>query len=138
MRFRSPTDEPIRIALLSGHTAIVGPDWRELEPIFHRDAVANGCEREHAGAVPRTVAVQPSVAAAAKVESPEESYRRALTTMIQRDVEKDFTADSLPNINAVSKLCGFAARKEDVLRVFRQMKDEAEQPQDGSEPEGDA
>lgn len=125
MRFRSRTDEPVRLALLSGHTAVVGRDWRELPPIFHADAYKAGCQAEDSAAVEETT-VKPGPDAGNQVVDHDTAYRNALTTMVTRSEEGDFTAASLPNINVVSKLCGFTARKEDVLRVFRQMKEEAD------------
>lgn len=125
MLFRSPTNKPIRIALTSGHTATVGPEWRELPVLFHHHAMTSGCERSDNSVVPELTEVEPGPDAMNRVVDHDTAYRNALTAMIERDEEGDFTRDSLPNTNAVSKLCGFSARKEDVLRVFRAMKDEA-------------
>lgn len=130
MEFRSPNGADIRIALLSGHTAIVGAEFRELAPIFHRAAVAAGCERRDQPPPPAEAPVLPSTEAMHRTVTPDAALRGAITTMLEREVKGDFTADSLPNTNVVSKLCGFSARKEDVLRVFRAMKDEAGKAED--------
>ena len=42
MKFFAPTDEPLHLALTSGHTAVVMPEGTELHVMFHRQAVANG------------------------------------------------------------------------------------------------
>ena len=43
MKFRSPTDAPVHLALTSGHAAVVGPDPVELDARWHRVAIARGC-----------------------------------------------------------------------------------------------
>ena len=43
MKFRSPTQAPVHMALLSGHTCVVGPDPVELDARWHRVAVEHGC-----------------------------------------------------------------------------------------------
>jgi hypothetical protein len=126
MQFRSPTDEPIRIALLSGHTANVGPEWRSLPEIFHHAAMTHGCERDDSRVVPIQKPVEAGEEAMHQVTDIDAKYRAALITMLSRSQEGDFTTASLPNINTVSSLVGFAATKVDVLRVFREMKDEAD------------
>lgn len=129
MQFRSPTSAPISIVLLSGHSAVVGPEWRDLPELFHHDAVRLGCERTDQAPIPAKTQVEAGDESLGRDDgSHEAAYRQALTTMLDRDEEGDFTADALPNTNVVSGLCGFRARKEDVLRVFREMKDEAAAP----------
>lgn len=127
MRFRSPTAEPIRVASTNGHVAIIKKEWRELPETLHEAAVKAGAQQE--GQPKPPAKPKPAVASANasnQVANYDSAYREALTTMISRDVKGDFTKDSLPNIAAVSKLAGFAAVKEDVLRVFREMKAEAD------------
>ena len=41
-RFRSPTDTPLHVALISGHTAVIPPEGIELAPMFYREAIARG------------------------------------------------------------------------------------------------
>ena len=48
MRFRSPTDKPVYMALTSGHTLVVGPALIEVPKHFHRMAVMQGCLPEGA------------------------------------------------------------------------------------------
>ena len=125
MRFRSPTDEPKRVALKSGHTAIIGPEWRELPELFHYQAMQEGCLRDDNLVVPVQAEVKAGEGASNQTVDYNTAYRQALITMITREEPADFTAASLPNINVVSKLCGFSAKKEDVLEVFRQLKEES-------------
>ena|SRR5690348_13778412 len=125
MQFRSPNDNPIRLALTSGHSAIVSREWRELPEILHHAALSAGCECDQEHIVPKRVEVESGPDAMNRVVDHDGEYRKALAVMIERNEEGDFTGADLPNINVVSKLCGFSARKEDVLRVFRAMSAEA-------------
>lgn len=143
MYFRSHTGQPIRLALLSGHVTIVGPEWRELSQIFHQAAFQAGCERSDQPPPPAQLKRDDG----RSMGDHDAAYRAALVTMLSRNEEGDFTRDSLPNTNTVSGLCGFSARKEDVLRVFREMKEEAQAAADaetrtalggGTPPAGDA
>lgn len=126
MKFRSPTGEPIRVTSLSGHCDIIGPEWQELTEVLHLAALAAGaeCDKERVSA--RKVEPQSTPEAAARPTSHDDVYRRALAEMLERNEEGDFKADGSPNLNAVSKVAGLQAKKEDVMRVFREMKAEAE------------
>lgn len=124
MEFRSHLGEPVRLALDSGHITIVGAEWRELPEIFHRAATLAGCQRRDQAPPPDEI----KRPAGSEVVDHDTAYRAAIKTMLERNEDGDFTAASLPNINVVSKLCGFTARKEDVLETFRAMKAEAEVP----------
>ena len=42
MKFRSPSDQPIHIALTTGHTAVIPPDGVVLDKMFHKEASARG------------------------------------------------------------------------------------------------
>lgn len=134
MLFRAPTEEPVRLALLSGHVAIVHRDnegdhapWRALPPHFHQEALARGCECDTQIARADASPIQAGPDAMNQSAGYDDSYRAALVLMIERSEEGDFTKDKLPNISAVTKICGFTAKKEDVLRVWRVMIAEIEQ-----------
>lgn len=45
-KFKSRTGEPVRLALLSGHTAIVTGEWISLAEYFYESAYAAGCISE--------------------------------------------------------------------------------------------
>jgi hypothetical protein len=127
MQFRSPTSEPIRLALLSGHIAVIGQDWRELPEIFHSHAVKAGAERNDGkGPPPIMRPVRAGEDAIRGSIDYDTAYRDALKTMVTRSAAGDFTGASQPNIKVVSKLVGFSANREEVYRVFKAMKAEAE------------
>ena len=45
-KFRSRTGEAVRLALLSGHVAIVGSEWEDLHERFFEMAYSRGCISE--------------------------------------------------------------------------------------------
>lgn len=46
MKFKSLTNEPVRISMISGHITIVGTEFAELHERFHKDAYSLGCISE--------------------------------------------------------------------------------------------
>lgn len=126
MKFKSPTDTPVQIVLLSGHSTNIGPEFEEVADIFINEALARGCLPESTVRTPSTAKVEAGAGAQGQNNDPKADYRKAIVTMLDRSEDGDFTGDGLPNNNAVSKLVGFRAVKEDVLEVFREMKAEAE------------
>lgn len=131
MRYRHPTG--VRLALLSGHVAHVGPDWIELHARFHQSAVREQCEVEQ-NFIPAVPDVVPEASPQAVVNVDADSViRRALTIMIERDEAGDFTGTGQPSIKVVEKLGGIQVDKGKVYSIFRAMKAEAEA---SSESEG--
>lgn len=122
MQFRHPIG--VRLASTSGHTAIVGPEFRDLPPVLHADAMAAGCECSDTKIDPKA-SVQSSAEAKARPTNHDDVIREALELMLKRGEDGDFNRDNLPNTNVVSKLAGMSIRKEDALRVFRAMQAEA-------------
>ncbi len=139
MQFRSPTDEPIKlISTAGGHSAIVGSYWRELPQNLHRLALAEGCECDQSRFKAVDVVPESSPEAVSKIVDYPGAYRAAIQVMLGRNEETDFTNAGPPDIRQVSKLCGFQARKEDVLQVWHAMVKEADAGAPGDGDPGDA
>lgn len=99
MRFKSPTDKPIYLALTTGHTCTVGPEYAEIEDRFHRLAVVQG-------AIPEgTEHVQ--VAPAAEALTRQDVLLAMVRRMIDEALPSDFTNDGKVNANALSARVGF-------------------------------
>jgi hypothetical protein len=136
MKFRSPTDEPVQIRLLTGHTATVTREWQPLDEIFHAAAFEKRCEVDKGGVItPKDVQVQAAENSDGKFAEADDHYRAALTIMLERSEEGDFTQDGLPNLKALTKVIGFTAVREDAYRVYREMVAEAK-GEDGEGGEG--
>ena len=57
--WRSPGTEPVHLCLLSGHAIVIGPEGRELPPLFEAAAASANC-----------LCVKPKRAAKASVDAP--------------------------------------------------------------------
>lgn len=136
MKFKTSTGGELHIILLSGHSIVIGPDFGEVPDIFVNEALARGCIADRSIAEPNKTVVKAGAGAQGQ-EDQQQAYRKAFITMLERNEEGDFTNDNLPNTNAVSKLAGFRANKEEMLAEFRQMQIEAADAKPaGSDGEG--
>ena len=107
MKFRSPSDQPIHIALTTGHTAVVTPDGVELDPMFHKEASARGAVQFDDST---TIVMTPDVRKAA--------ITAALKGMLDGAAEGDFTAEGKPNLLRLKAAVGFAVTREEADAVF--------------------
>lgn len=124
-RFRSPDEETIRVVTDTSHVALVGPEWRELPPIYHAAALKAGCECDR-----RVVRVQKESSQAsadsAKRGDPEVLIERALKTMLEREQDGDFNdSNGEPSVDAVKKLAGINVKRAQISPVWRKLKAEA-------------
>ena len=113
MKFRSPSDQPIHIALTTGHTAVVPPDGVELDPMFHKEASARGavCFDENAHAVALTMT--PEVRKAA--------ISAAMKGMLDGANDGDFTADGKPNLVRLKAAVGFSVTRDEADAIFTEL-----------------
>lgn len=105
MRFKAPGDEPIHIALTSGHTAIVGVEYTELPAIFHREAIAAGC-------LPFGVEA-PAPEVAAPAFDRKQVIINAINDMLDGASEGDFTGDGKPDVRKLSARVGFTVDRNE-------------------------
>lgn len=115
MKFYSPSDEPLQIGLTSGHMAVIPSDGVELDPMFHREAVANG-------AIPETLRGVEGIGGAAGLTGVRESeIRLAITAMLDGDDEGDFNEDGKPNLNRLKAKLGFSVTREEADAAFEEL-----------------
>lgn len=133
MRYRHPSGA--RLALTSGHVTCVGPEWKELDSMFHAAALNARCEVDQSVIPAIADASLPSPSPQAVVSTDEFTViRRALETMIERDEPDDFTPNTqLPSIKVLEKLTGTQVSKSEVYRIYREMKAEAEASAESAE-----
>lgn len=109
MKFRSPSEEPIHVGLLTGHTALITPEGVELHPMFHKEASARGAiafdEGPASAVVESTVDRQAAIAAVIKA-------------MLDGSDADDFTADGKPNLTKVKARAGFTVTREEADAAF--------------------
>ncbi len=120
MKFKSPTEQPVHIALTSGHTAVVGPEPTELDPIFHREAIAREC-------IPDGVPVREHKPAAEKTRR--ETIKGALKEMIAGEDADDFLGNGHPNKAKLDARLGFKTERTEVDSIFGELVAEAQDDQ---------
>ncbi|MFN7152939.1 MAG: hypothetical protein ACK4OE_04540 [Acidovorax sp.] len=118
MKFRSPTDEPLHIALTSGHTAVVTAEGKTLDPMFQREAIARGA------LVGDTVA--PILGAADQFDR-KQIITDALNAMMDGDNPEDFNDDGKPALKRLNARLGFQASRSEVDAVFDELTKNASQ-----------
>jgi hypothetical protein len=99
MRFKSPDGKNVHIALVTGHTAVVGADYAELDPRFHREAIARGC-------IPFGTAEEEPAAEGASFDR-RQVILDAINAMLDGAEDGDFTGDGKPDVRRLSAKCGF-------------------------------
>lgn len=113
MKFRSPSDEPIHIALTTGHTAVVTPEGVELDSMFHKEASARGSVCFDDSTPAMALSMTPEVRKAAISE--------ALKGMLDGAAEGDFTAEGKPNLLRLKAAVGFSVTREEADAVFAEL-----------------
>lgn len=127
MKFRSPTETPIHVALTTGHTAVIPQEGVELAPMFHREAISRG-------AIPGSLTNEEalllsgnSAASMLAANTPPQGFdrnaeiRKAIEAMLAGSNEGDFNSDGKPNLGSVNKLIGFQASRSEVDAVWTAM-----------------
>lgn len=115
MKFRSPTDTPVYMALTNGHTCVVGPDLTEVPDMFRRKAIAEGCLAEG-----ETAAQAEAVQATRKIDL----IRNAMQRMIADAEESDFNNDGKPDLRKLSKRAGFEVSRDERDEAWQDMADD--------------
>lgn len=134
IKFFSPTGEPIQVALLSGHTAIVGEKPVELDARFHKAAIEKGCL---AYGSPAEAAEGHMAGAKAGGEGGAPLSKEAKTEKIVEAIkglsDADFTAGGLPKIAPLEKALGFGITQQERDEAFEIVKAELDEGDDGDE-----
>ena len=126
MKFKAPGDTPIYIALLTGHSAVIGTEWRDLPAFMHREALMKGCITDNMDAE--------TIAAKLEDAKPQENQHdilvRHIESMMDDAKEGYFTGAGLPNLKILSKKAGWTVNKEDMMQAVHAI---ANEPEDESE-----
>lgn len=118
MKFRSPTDTPIHLALTSGHTFVIGPDAVEVPTHFHRMAVMEGCIPEGMDSLPADDGPAPDT----KIDL----IVSAIRDMLKDAKEGDFNADGRPDVRKLSQRAGFTVLADERNLAWQRISDEDE------------
>lgn len=118
MKFKSPTETAIHIALTSGHTCVIppatdeAPDGVDIDPMFHREAIARDAIPAGVPSAAKTASTTPNRA---------EVITAALQKMLDGNEESDFKKDGTPDLNQVSRHCGFKVQREEAESIFKKL-----------------
>lgn len=112
LKFRSPTDEPLHIALTSGHTAVVTPEGNELAPMFQREAISRGALTGDEVDLPSGDANQ---------FDRKQVITDAINGMMDGDNEGDFNEDGKPNLKRLNAVVGFQTTRSEVDAIFEEL-----------------
>lgn len=104
MKFLPPENQPVQIALTSGHIAIVEPEGTDIPKIFHKQAIALGCLPE---------GVEREASADAKPFDKSSAIIEAMYAMVDDADESEFTGDGKPDVRALSKRVGFTVTRDE-------------------------
>jgi hypothetical protein len=110
MKFRSPSDQPIHVALTTGHTAVITPEGGPLDPMFHKEASARGAVAFDEGSNAPLAGADRKAAISA-----------AVTAMLDGKEEGDFTAEGKPDLRKLKARAGFAVSREEADAVFAEL-----------------
>lgn len=112
MKFRSPTDEPMHVALTTGHTCVIPPEGVELEPMFQREAIARGALAGDD--------VAPILAAAPQFDR-KQVIADAINGLMDGDDPDAFNDDGKPNLKKLNTRLGFQASRAEVDAIFEEI-----------------
>lgn len=122
MQFKSPTDTPIQVALLSGHCAVVGPEWRDLPPNLHPEAFRLGCISDNMS--------QTDIESRVIQHTPQATNAEKLAVIIHEMIAENkpanFTGAGLPHMKTLSAKAGWTVNREDMMQAMRIIEGESE------------
>lgn len=130
IRFKSPTDDVLYVAITTGACARIGSKWRELPVDLHAAAIA-------AGAVTDNMDKAAAEQQRAKVEDPEPGesaddpaklIRTAIIECIESVDEGAFDKKGFPDLKYLSARVGFNVERDQMLKVWHAVEAEVAQP----------
>lgn len=113
MKFRSPTQDPVHLALTSGHTHVVGPELGEVDDRFRKEAIAQGCLPEGVG--------DDEESEESKAFDRKKVIGDALNSMLSGNDPADFTQDGKPSIARLSAKAGFQVSRSEADAVWAEV-----------------
>lgn len=129
LKMKSPGPEPVRVALTSGHVILIGPEGREVEARFVREALVAGALPEGVDPALLQHSEAPTQAPISALDRDEQIRTVLRQMLVNRDNtpgSDEFTAAGLPSVPAVTKRLGWRASREDVYRLWQDVDPKAD------------
>jgi hypothetical protein len=117
IQFKSPSENVIHVATRQGHAARVGPEWRDLPPILHKEAIAAGCITSNM----TQESIEAVHAGDSGVVSHGDQLKNAIVAMVDGSDPEDFTAQGVPNLKRLSARTGFNVDRDEMLAVWNDL-----------------
>ena len=121
MKLKSPTDEPVQVALLSGHIIRIPPEGREVPQRFLQDAFKAGCLPVSVDA--SSVQEEDAGNDEGSGKTRGEIITGAIKTLLESGAE--MTAAGLPNLKELSKVAGFTVERNEMVDAWNAVQEEA-------------
>jgi DNA/RNA endonuclease G (NUC1) len=120
-KFKSPVETPIRIALISGHVALITKEGIELPDQFWKEAYAAGAISGDMESL-STIDEERKLIEEAKAEKlKEEEELKDFLVKIYKDPRSYLDKDNIPLVRKVSGAMGRRIIKSDMLKVWEQV-----------------
>jgi len=119
-KFRSISGKDVQVALLSGHVAMVGVEWRPLPALFHQEAYARGCISDDmlSGIKGPDSMSGGSGNTALSDEERKQKIESVIKSLVDANNPESFTSTGLPRADVVNKECGFTTTAEERNAAF--------------------
>lgn len=114
MKFFAPTEQPIHVALTSGHTAVVTQDGTELPKAFHLAAIERGAHAEGGDNELRAVQM-----------TRELTIREALVAARDSNSPDAFNKDGTPDLRKLIAKLGFQVSREEADAIWAEVTESA-------------
>lgn len=116
MKFYPPDDQPVQVALTTGHIAVVEAAGTELEPRFQREAIALGCMPE---------GIERDKQQEGKGFDKMDTIINGVIAMVENGEPTDFTSNGLPKTDVLSKRVGFTVSRGERDAAWDTVSDES-------------
>lgn len=112
MKFKSPSEEPMHIALTSGHSIVIEPEGTEVPAIFQKEAIARG-------AFP--VGIEDAKPLEGQTFDRAQVIKDAINQMLDSADEESFTNDGKPDLRKLRGIVGFGVSREEADKLFAEV-----------------
>ena len=112
MKFKSPSEEPMHIALTSGHSIVIEPEGTEVPAIFQKEAIARG-------AMP--VGIEEAAPLEGQKFDRAQVIKDAINQMLDSADEESFTNDGKPDLRKLRGIVGFTVSREEADKLFAEV-----------------
>lgn len=112
MKFKSPSEEPMHVALISGHSIVIEPEGTEVPAIFQKEAIARG-------AMP--VGIEEAAPLEGQKFDRAQVIKDAINQMLDSADEESFTNDGKPDLRKLRGIVGFTVSREEADKLFAEV-----------------